>query len=355
MCSRRTAFTRRSRAAVVWTIGLFLLGQFALGLVLDYATPLTRFPSARAVLEFTAKEPSPPAVVFLGSSRTGAAIHPAEMNALLATEVRRDPAPRVINAAAPGGDAISAEFVLNRLLDSGVKPELVVMEVWPEAFNARSPFLIQHVVRQFNWEDVPSQAVPATRAKAGRLFAQARLVPGYTHRRQIVRDVKMWAIELLRREPASHRPPTDKLAAGPLDWDDVIRAAAPGPESDLTELSQVGARETVRKWLTPYQLAGPATEALERILTRCRAEGIRVLLVDMPACSAHRDEYTPEIRAQFTRFIDRLTIDHGCRFVAVNDWLPDSQYIDALHVSHEGGREFTRRFTRDVVVEALQK
>src|SRR5262245_10244270 len=359
MPSRRATFSRRSRTALAWAAGLFVAGQLVAGLVLDYAFPLTRFPSAGQVLEYAANEPAPPAVVFLGSSRTGTGIDVAEANRILAATGRQPP-PRVVNAAVPAGDALSTEFVFSQLLDQGAKPAWAVIEVSPEALNVRSPFMKEHVVRQFNWEDVPTRLGDVLRSQGGWLYLESRMLPLYTHRRQIVREAKQ-AVRSRVPESTPAQPPktapadpiADTKAAGALDWDAIIRDRGRHSPDELREMSRIGAETVVRRWLRNYRPGGPAADALERLLAHCRAEGIGVILLAVPACAAHRAEYTLEVESAFRSYLDRLSVEYGCRFVDARDWVPDTLYSDALHIHPNHGKTFTSRLVRDVVLDAL--
>jgi hypothetical protein len=359
---RRATFSRRSRSALAWAAGLFVAGQLVAGLVLDYAFPLTRFPSAGQVLDYAASEPSPPAVIFLGSSRTGTGIDVAEANRVLAATGRQPP-PRVINAAVPAGDALSAEFVFTHLLEKGAKPAWAVVEVSPEALNVRSPFMKEHAVRQLNWEDVPARLGDVLRSQSGWLYLESRMLPVYTHRRQLVREAKdrlrRWLPDRAAAKPAPATkapadPVADKKAAGALDWDAIIRARANPTPDERLEMSRIGAQMVVRRWLRDYRPAGPAAVSLDRLLARCRDEGIGVILLAVPACSAHRAEYTPEVEAAFRGYLDRLVAEYGCRFVDARDWVPDEMYVDALHILPENGKAFTERLVREVLVPLMR-
>jgi hypothetical protein len=143
----------------------------------------------------------------------------------------------------------------------------------------------------------------------------------------------------MQMKPAFAAPPTDAKS-----------------EQVLLERMQRGAEEDVRRWLRDYRIGGPTPTALERILDRCRTEGIHVILLGIPSCSFHRKEITPDIDAAYTGYINRLVADYGCRFVDCRDWVPDLMFGDTLHLRTEtGGKLFTDRFTREVLVPAIRK
>ena len=70
----------------------------------------------------------------------------------------------------------------------------------------------------------------------------------------------------------------------------------------------------------------------------------------IPACSAYRAEFTPQIELEYAGYIDRLTREYGCRFVDAREWMPDTLFLDDMHLRFEdGGKLFTERFVRDVL------
>lgn len=349
MLGRRARFGKRSRLAAVSALALFFVGQAVAGLLLDYRYPLTRFPSAAQVVDAASKEQRPPAFAFFGSSRTGAAVDIIRTNELLRTESGQSPPPRAVNMSVPAGDPISAEFILDQMLKAGVKPRYVVMEVSPETVNFHNMWMAGHVMRQLNWEHVYSHFETAKRGKALWHYLEARCVPVYTHRKQLVIEAKKMASGWLPK--AGVAPPVGK----PLDWDDIIRPPDRMPDEELLRYSRTRAEYSTRRWLTPYHADGITAHALERIIARCKAEGIGVVLLGVPACTAHRKEFTPAVEASYMGLINRLTNEHGCRFIDARDWMADSLFLDDLHLRFEdGAKVFTDRLVRDVLLELLQ-
>jgi hypothetical protein len=109
-----------------------------------------------------------------------------------------------------------------------------------------------------------------------------------------------------------------------------------------------------RRWLRDYKIGGHGPAALERVISRCRKEGIGVILVAPPLAAAHRVEYLPPIEAAFRAHVERLARGHGCHFVDARDWLPDHLFRDASHIDiPEGTLAFSGMLTRRVLVGLL--
>jgi len=337
---------------MVWALALFVGFQAVTGWFLDYARPLVRFPSAKTVLANARKEPDRPAFAFFGSSRTGAAVYHEDLEREL-TEPGK-PRPRTVSMAVPAGDAITMEFLLDQLLETGPVPKWAVIEVSPETVNAENAWWMPlHVLRQLNWEHVPTHARAAIKGHAAWPYLESRLVPTYTYRKQIVAETKTALRDWWTNPPAvgpgatPGTSPSDPVA--PLNWSAIIQAPARPPDGQLLENSRIGAQTTVRKSLTPFRVGGPVVEALERTLAKCRKAGIHVLLLGVPTCSAHRAEYSPAIETAYQEYLDSLVAEYGCRYADGRDWVPDTLFLDTLHVDVPGGKLFTRRLAEDVL------
>src|SRR5947209_17141023 len=278
MRQRRAGFGRRARAAIGWAAGLFVAVQVAGGVFLDYAKPLVRFPSAKAVLAVARQDPTPPTFAFFGSSRTGAAVHSDVLDRELAQPGRR--LPRSISLAVPAADGITMEFLLDHLLAQGPAPTWAIIEISPETVSAENTWWMPlHVLRQLNWEQVPTHARAAIKGNAAWPYLEARLVPTYTYRKQIIAETKVAVRDWLTRPTTQASADGTKMVGHdptpvPLDWSDIIRAPAKTSDDRLVENSRIGASTTIRKSLRSYHIAGPVVAALERMLEKCRANKI---------------------------------------------------------------------------------
>src|SRR5262245_15087548 len=164
---------------------MFVAGQLLIGLLLDHVFPLVRFPSAAGVLAGLDRQPTPPRLVILGSSRTGCGLNAEQINLLLASAHHAPPAPRVFNASVPAGDTLTSEFLYDRLRRRGHRPDWVLVEVSPETLNCPNTWMAGHVVRQLGWAELPTHIGDAIRTNSGPRYLGARLLPGLVHREAI--------------------------------------------------------------------------------------------------------------------------------------------------------------------------
>jgi hypothetical protein len=345
---RATSQQQRKRPlrVLVWALGLFVAIQLGVGLVLDYGFPLMRFPSAARVLESLPADPSSVEVLFLGSSRFGAGIDAGEVGSLLETAGSPRRLCPVVNASVPAGDLITSEFLFGQLLDRGVRPRIVVVEISPETLNHYNEWLGFHVVRQLRWEHVPAYWYETCRAGHGMRFLSARLFPLFQHR-QLILD---WVRGPGTRERASPNACELDVKRRPdgreeLDWETLLRPPAAEVKPELKEWIRVTTEHQPRRWLRYFRIAGNSPAALERLLTECKRRQIEVLLIRVPVTTTHRETYTPAIEQEFQTFVGKLRRTHPCRFVDCVDWLADGLFIDNHHLNSAGQLYFSRLLT----------
>lgn len=363
MSGRSRRLSIRARSVFLWGTGFFLAIQLAGGVLLDYAWVAARFPSAYGFLGQLDHDPRPVAIVCLGSSRVGAGMDTIELAETLRHELHLAEPLRVLNAAVPAGDLISADYMLEQLIRHGHVPRFALIEVNPETLNRCNEWYFFHVRRQLLWEDIPRHLLTICRSgQFGRLVA-ARLLPLHVHRREMADD-------LLRRltPPAPHQPaieawlgePPVASAAGdpPADrsqrWQTALRLASTSPSPRQRELTATGAGQPYR-WLRCYKIGGGSAEALDRLLVRCQRENITPILIAMPVAEAHRAAYTPAIESEFRAYMNRTAADHRCVFVDWRDRLADSLFMDNHHMSSEGSCYFSRLLAQEVLVPAWQE
>jgi hypothetical protein len=321
---RRSRRGRRARLAFSWTAAAFLAVQLGAGIVLDQVGLPFRFAEASAVVDRLSRESSPD-VIFLGSSRF--------LGGVAIDEIARCSGRRpetMLNAAVTAGDVIAADLILNRLLERGARPKLVVIEVSPDTLNHRTYWLRYHITRQLTWADVPRYAGDIIEIGHAGTLLLSRFVPLYYYRHQLVPPIST-VVEQAK--------PVQVAGVGDV-------APSPLTAEQLT-LSRLGVSHAMTM-LEDYHTGGLTAEALERLLNRCDAIGARVLLVGAPVTAACRSAYVPEIDAAYRDFLAGMMGRHGCRFVDYRDRLPDDRFVDVHHLSRLGARDFSRLLAREV-------
>jgi hypothetical protein len=337
----------RARATLAWAAALFAAAEMGGSLLLDYAWPGLRFPSAAGVVRQFRRRPQA-GVIILGSSRLEALV-PGEMESLLGRCAGGSGRPAgVLNAWVPGGDAIASEYLLRQLLAAGARPDLVVVEVMPEFFTRHNEWHTLHVRRQLRWENLPEHGGELCRSGQMMRFLRARLLGPHVHRHAIRQALARLAFG----EPAGP-PPAAAAPAGPVDWEQTLRPPRLAMMARLA--AALANREGPQRWLRNYHFGGNGTRALERLLVLCRERGVEVVLFAPPTTRMFRECYTPEIESAYQQYLAGLRRTFGCAFVDCRDWLDDALFCDGHHERAEGGLYFSRLLTHRVLLPWRQR
>jgi hypothetical protein len=317
------------------------------GLLLDHFVLAVRFPEANAIVERSATEGSPD-VVILGSSR---------FRGIDVDEIARflpgDGSPRrILNASVAAGDPIAADFVFERLLEQGqgATPRRILIEVSPDTLNHRDYWLRYHLQRQITWAELPAYLSDAwAMREIGTLFL-SRTVPLYYFRGKIADEVaRRWSDESVARP--ERLPKGVRRATAHVNWDELL-CVEPRPLTPRQLALFRAGVDHPRRMLADYQTGGNAGAALERVLQRCAARGIQVVLVGAPVTSWYRSTYTPEINAAYHACVTELCRAHGCDFFDYGARVPDYLFVDVHHLSAEGAVYFSRLLARELLCEA---
>jgi hypothetical protein len=290
-------------------------------------------------------------VLFLGSSRFGAALHEPTIAAQL-QQTYPQRVPVVFNASVPAGDFVAMDYVLRQLLQTGIRPSCALVEINPGLVNHRNDWMAIHVPRQLVWADVPGYFADIRRAnQVGRLL-DVRLCPVYAYREDLTREI-MKRIDAWTAPAPAAAGGTPARAEDGVPWKRILPGHDP---RGLTprEITVIG-RKAIQNVLQSYQVGGMSAASLEHVLETCRAAHIKVVLVDVPVTQEFRDCITPEIDTAYRSYVRELTCKYGCCFVDYRDQMPDESFMDIHHLTAEGGANFSRRVADEVLAPAWRE
>lgn len=338
----------RVRRALLLAFGFYLCGQIAVGLALDHAPLRVRFPQAAGVLRKAAKLERSPDVVILGSSRFRASVMTREMDDVLRKGHGQAP-PVLLNAAVEAGDGYAMDLLLRRLLAAGVRPRLALIEISPETLARRNGWMNAHIARQLTFPEEAAILPEIALSRKIDLLVAARLNPVYFYRREIL----IW---ITGRKPPFLRVPDPAEVAREQSSQESADAVAPEPGAGDPERAAEefrrragrGARH-IRKWLRKYEISGIAAEGLDRLLERCRAHGVKAILIGPPVTAVHRAVYTDDVESAFRAHLKDLAKRYGVGYVDYRERLPDDLFLDNHHTNAEGARTFSRLLAEEVV------
>jgi hypothetical protein len=348
----------RSRRVLTIAAAAVVALQLAAGLALDAAPPAVRFAEGARVLSRARAFNGTPYVLLLGSSRFWA-IDVGTASATL-LETTGAGAPPIVQGSVQGGDAVIADYLLERLLAQGSRPTLIAVEMSPETISHPSNWIAGDAIRFFTWSDVATWAPEIlVRGKPAQVAA-ARFAPIDVYRRELLSWIVgrpppyLWVPA--PGEPAAAQPRvpggTDGPRPGPATGLDEMLAAPQPPRRQPNAATLSGLRQT-RSWLRDFRLGGEA-RALERFLARARAAAIRIVLVGVPVSSWVRELYTPDVERAFRDYMDRLG-RHGGEFVDSRARMPDRFFSDHHHLNARGGSLFAHVLASEVLTPRVRE
>jgi hypothetical protein len=334
MAARR--LTQKARGRLLWLLAGFALSQAVLAVAVDGWLEGVRDPEYAAKLQRLQarmrESPGRPLVLALGSSRTAFGLDARGLSE------RPGGQALVFNFAQMGGGPLLHQVVLRRLLDRGIRPDLLYVEVVPNMMAARGRRLMEE------------RRLDAARLCAGEVW---RLRPYYS---QPYRLLGGWALARLlpcyRHQAELRGLLTGEETAGPavagLDshgW----HARRDLPDAEYRRQTAALVRGQNAEFCACPALAAEPVAALESLLSVCRGEGIPVALVLMPEGDSFRALYTAQARAALDGLLRRLERDWGVRVVDARTWVDEAGFWDSHHLLAGGARRFTERFGREAL------
>jgi hypothetical protein len=340
----------KGKRIVLWTLVCFAASQLALSVYLEKRRPELRDPlyglRLRSLRAKRAESPNAPLFLILGSSRVKYSVWPAAMKIH-----GRDgePPPVVYNFGVNGLGPLRELMYLRRLLADGVRPDWLLVEVWPPLWPESGFFRESRMVvgeDDLRWRDIPFVC---------RYFRKERAVLRYGLRKWLLpisdyrgRLLEAAAHGLLPRTQATETAehvrdwlPEDGTGWFPLPW---VAATAEGRRRAIEH----GADE-MKPLVDPLNIDPRSDSALRELLAECRRHGIKVALILMPEHSRARSWYPAQARELVGRYLGRLRQDYPVPIVDARAWAPDEDFADYCHMATEGVPAFSERLGWDVV------
>jgi hypothetical protein len=343
--------SRPGRAAVVW--GLASFATLQLGLAVALEGPLLRlrdpgygFKVARLRDRLAAHPEGGTGrrtrlVVMLGSSHVADGLR----GQLIEEELTRALGAAVIvfNLGNPADGPLTALLNLERLLEAGIRPDLLLVEFLPAYLCEHATnHLLESPSHRIGWRDraiLQREGFPVER------LARARwsywLVPWASHQQEMLSVVWPGLLpEYLRVDQAR--------ACDESGW--------VAPWYQPTEVNRARATRLALEnyaYLKHFHLGNPFCPLYRATLARCRQERVPAALVLMPESSAFRALYAPDAWSQLDALLAELGREFGVPVIRARDWVGDEGFYDGHHLLPEGAAVFTRRLSRDTIAPLL--
>jgi hypothetical protein len=237
-------------------------------------------------------------------------------------------------------------ITLHRLLDAGIHPQAILLEVWPPHLATESAERTDTVsldVNRLSWRDLkilaPYSAKPASLYQS---WLVNRLESWSTYRFTLTR---LFAPALL-----------DRVQDSEARWSGMHERGWLGqgpyqahPPSDVYARYLIHTRYSLASVLDKPNMVPLSRSALTDFLDVCHREGIQVGLIWLPESPEFRRSYATEGLARASAELQALSQHAKMPFFDTNDWVPEDGFVDGYHLTHAGAELFTRMLERNVL------
>jgi hypothetical protein len=332
----------RARLALVWTMLAALAGNILVGTWFHSAPWRNDPPFARRIealkTRLQARAAAGSLVLMVGSSRTMYAFDARLIEARLEKGLK---APLNVHNFGMLGAGPTMEFVIvKRLLEAGIRPDCLLIEVSPCFLNGRG-----ETVPERGWIDprrllpreeeavVPHGWLPAARTPWD------RLAPAWFECRE----------QIMRTARGGWLPP-DTMPSYPLDAWGHFADSWDANDLDRRRNALEKSRERFKPLLDDWAPDGPAVAMLRLLLEFCRRDGLRVALVMLPEGPAAQSWYADQAKARVRQFLDHFPAQEGIPLVDAWNWLDEADFSDSHHQTSDGAAKFSARLARDFLI-----
>jgi hypothetical protein len=351
MASPYRALRRKACRALVWTLVVFAAVQGIVAVYLLWVRPELRDPEFEPVRHGLqarlATLPNRPLVLILGTSRAATMFRP---NALPPPPAGQ-PAPLVHNCAFLASGPIRELLMLRRFLADGVRPDWLLVEIWPAYLVQRGVYWedatnVRRDLRAVDWPVVSNYFSKLTDARS--LLLTNVLVPSFAYRRRLLEEL---APDLLPPE----KPNPFVWVNPPRPADEAGWMKAPGVrvEAKAGAFNASVFRVGFARLSNPFEVYPPADRALRDLLTLASRHGARVALVLYPDHSDLRDGGSAQIAEAYRAYLAKLSAEFGVPVIDVRDWIADGEFTDPTHAHASAAGPFTERFGREILYPLL--
>lgn len=352
MLDRHRRIRSQARPALMWTLLFFVAGHLIVGLYLHRRHPEFFDPEMtlrmRRLPARLAEKPVRPLALALGSSRLVFGLRPASV---MAQVPGSSETPLLFNFSMLGVGPVGQRMVLHRLLQKGIRPKWLFVEVWPPILTQHFPF--SEETRTFRhdvyWSDVSiiGQLYQRRWEAADRMIAQT-LTPLLQYREPVLEHYTPSLLGTLFQQQLEDGV-FEKYLQYHLDdfgWVDFFNL-----HTDPVHTERV--RRVIKPLFDDFHINAVSDRALHDMLAECRARNIRVMFLLMPDHSMMRGWYK-SVQDRLFSYLRRLSAENDALILDARSWQPDEDFPDCCHLSQRGAHSFSERFGREVYRPLLE-
>lgn len=336
---------KRGKVAILWWGGGFLILFLCYWWVMtSFVIPDfwdTQYSLKPELLEKRISEnPGHPLWLILGSSRVEDGLRPA----LLEPYMKKENGPLIFNFGLSGSDLFREYICLRRILEDGVKPQRVGIEILDTLLHHGSALVLNDprgFVRARKDELTLFASFSTDPKHMTKCWWQSRLDPTYEYGMAVpgaTRTVRLLPVPAVW--PLFEPHPYDAWG-----W-------YPGVSRSHDEEGYRRALEATKKqfnsWFETYDVAPSSDLVLRMILDLCKKSGIDVFLLRMPESVDYQAFYPHEADVLADAYLHRIEKEYNARFINARSWVDPEGFSDGQHLDHEGAVKFTLRLGEEL-------
>jgi hypothetical protein len=329
---------RRGLSALLWAVAGFAGLNLMVCALADYIEPGVREPEyghKLALLKCQIQQaPDRPLLLFLGSSRTAYGLR---SDALFSSQ-RAEETPLVYNFGILGGGPVYELVYFRRLLNEGIRPRWVVVEVHPALLNAAPELKAAHVP-------------PFDRCDARDLYALNNYLdePLATWKEWLqYRSTAPYALrgELMRHYAESWNPAPTSIdfmrldLTTPLGW---VPLSWPRPDEAMRKKRAEMCRQAYAPGYCNFEVSDRSNRALREILAICHQENIAGALLLMPEADEVRDGDVILAQERLGQYLRQLSLEYHVPLIDASHWCDDADFGDGQHLLAETATRLSSR------------
>jgi hypothetical protein len=354
---KKQRLAAHTRACLLWGLAFFAAAHMGIVIATQSFWPHLRDPEfgykLSALRQQRAEEPDRPLLVLLGSSRTGQGIRPGVLSELRMPD---GSVPLMFNFSQVGSGPLAELVTLHRLLDSGIRPNWLAVEILPALLGRKVDAFgdVGIGTSRLSWKDVRllSHYVGDPQTMKRRWY-KGQLYPWYAQRFSIrnryASNCVHWRLRLdcvHWRLRLHHWKDLDRWG-----WSDI------GQDNQPLVMNPTAlhlARQTYYDDLKYLQIASMQDRALRDLIALSRRENISVMFYLMPEGAIFRGWYAPAVSERINTYLTRLSRECGVPIVDLRTWMEDKYFVDSHHLNRMGATLFSRRFGPEVLAYFVQ-
>jgi hypothetical protein len=270
-----------------------------------------------------------PAVVVIGTSRTQNAIAPAAM------ALTDEPgSPRVFNFGQSAATPLAELLALHRLLDAGVRPAAVVVELFPPALGVCDPAGSEFLDRAARLSASDLEHLAPHVADVDELRRRWLVARAFPWREQRQSLLSHWAP---RWQPWQRRI---NFQWESLDGDGFQPVDDVSPERRETLTAH--ARKQYAAAFPGFRPAEVSVRPVRELVALCRREGIPVAFLVPPVSPEFRAAFGPGVLEESESYLHALAAELGVAVFDAPRHMPGADFMDGHHALTRGAERYSR-------------